>query len=281
VIPDRPSGRLAELVEKARPGWTGPLDLMLLPRPERWFLPFMKSGSRNHGLQVVSGVSSADSTHVILHDADLFLMADSLLDDQYRHCRDRELACLGVSPVWDPWFETKGLRLAATWEMVASIPWLRSFPPYRHIGHDAVMFGERHTFDTTLFAQAATDPSRVDYTDRGADFVHFNYVVTTYRHFQRHGPGFEDRNFRLLLIALFAHLFSQGAPPRGLPSLDELSTDAGRPGATVRYPRDGEAPARRRDFRGRLNRLLDADLVAPKAARDAARALARFDQLYR
>ncbi|HMC40211.1 MAG TPA: hypothetical protein VKI19_11150 [Acidimicrobiales bacterium] len=280
VIPDRPSPTVTQLVEKTKPGWQGELEAVLLPRPERWFLPFMNSGSRNHGLQVVKGISVSSTSHVIFHDADLFLLDDDFLDGQYETCRDRELECLGVSPVWDPWYETKGLRLAATWEMVASVPWLRAFPPYRQIGHDGKLFGEVHTFDTTLYAQSLTPGYRVDWVDRSADFVHFNYVITAYRHFQRLGPGFVDDHFRLLLIALFVDLFSEESPPQGLPTLAELADGIGDAAAPVRYVRDEAHASRWAGFRAQLDRVLGAEYVAAPAAAEAVTALSAFDQFY-
>ena len=280
VIPDRPSAAITELVEKARPAWDGDLDIALLPLPERWFLPYLRSGSRNHGLQVVEGISASSTTHVIFHDADLFLLDGELLDQQYEACRDRQLDCIGVSPVWDAWYESKGLRLAATWEMVASVPWLRSFPPYRQIGHDGELLGEMHTIDTTLYAQALTPAARVDWVDRSPDFVHFNYVITAYRHFQRHGGGFVDDHFRLLLIALFVHLFSDGAPPPGLPTLAELASRIDDPAAPVRYVRDESHASGWREFRAQLNRMLGAEYVPAQAAGEAVGALGVFDAFY-
>lgn len=280
VVSDRPSPAIEAIVDRARAGWSGTLDLAYLPRPERWMLPYMKSGSRNHGMQLVAGVSASTTTHVVLHDADLFLLDPHLLESQYRTCRDRQLHCLGVCPVWDAWFADRGLRLAATWEMVASVPWLRSYPPYRQIGHDSELAGERHTFDTTLYAQALTPASKVDWVDRGQDLVHFNYVITTYRNFQRHGSGFADDHFRLLLIALFIHLFSSQPPPEDLPPLADLATGVGRAGAAVRYPRDPDHASAWADFRGRLDRMLAAPYLDRAAVARATEALAVFDDYY-
>jgi hypothetical protein len=281
VIPDRPSRAVTELVDKARPDWEGDLDVRLLRRPERWFLPHMNSGSRNHGLQVVEGVSCSSTSHVIFHDADLFLLDDEFLDRQYELCRDRRLDCFGVSPPPGSWHETKGLRLAATWEMVASVPWLRRFPPYRQIGHDGELFGKVHTFDTTLYAQTQTPAQQVDRVDRATDFVHFSYVITTYRHFQRFGAGFVDDNFRLLLIALFVHLFSREAPPQGLPTLAQLAGRIGASDVPVRYEQNEASAARWANFRSRLDRLLCAEYVPAPAAAQAMEALSAFDDFYR
>ena len=280
VIPDRPSPAIEELVDKARASWVGDLDLVLLPRPERWFLPYMKSGSRNHGMQVVQGVARSTTTHVVLHDADLFMLEPALLESQFEACRARGLDCLGVSAVWDPWFGEKGLRLAATWELMASVGWLRRFPPYQQIGHDGELFGEQHTFDTTLYPQAVSPREKVDWADRAGDFVHFNYVISTYRHFQRHGPGFADDRFRLLLIALFVHLFSASPPPPGLPTLGELADGLGSDAAPVRYRAGTEIGASWRDFRGRLDRMLSADYIDRGPANRAVELLAAFDRYY-
>lgn len=280
VVPDRPSPHIRRIVDSLRPGWPDPIEVLLLPAPERWFLPHMKSGSRNHGLQVVAGIGATTSTHIVLHDADLFLLADDLLESQYRSCVDRDLACLGVSPAWDPWYAEHGLRLAATWELVASVEWLRRHTPYRQIGHDEELFGERHTFDTTLYAQAVSPPEQVDWVDRSGEFVHFNYAITTYRHYQRHGPGFLDRGFRLLLIALFVELFGSGARPDDLPSLAELSRGIDATTAPVLYPNDEAASIRWRETRADLHRVLTSHLVDRHSATRANEALAPFDAFY-
>ena len=280
VIPDRMTPAMGEIVEQHRLTWSGPLELIPLPRPERWFLHHLRSGSRNHGMQLVAGVQAATSSHVVLHDADLFLLDENLLDDQYRRCRDRALACLGVSPVWDGWYADRGRDLAATWEMIASVAWLRSFSPYEQIGHDGELFGEVHTFDTTLYPQAVTAPELVAHVDREADYVHFNYVISSFRDFQRRGPGYIDNDFRLLLIAVFVELFSKRPKDAGLPSLADMAHGLGVTDKVVCFPSAEDGGEEYRRFRTKLDRALHGPYLSEHGADRAASAIRPFDDFY-
>ena len=248
--------------------------------PERWVLPYLRSGGRNHALQLLAGVSATRSTHYVLHDADLFFLQDDLLERQYLECCERQLDCLGISPVWDPWFQEHGLRLAATWDLVASVAWMRQFSPYVHMGHDGELFGETHTFDTTLYPQSLSAPERIDWVDRTEGFVHFNYVITTYRDFQKSQVEFVDSDFRLLLITLFAHLFSDGHSPADLPPFSELFSNYQSGRGSIRFPVGEAATTKWKDFRGRLDRVLDAPFVSRDAAIEAVKALCAFDEFY-
>ena len=280
VIPDRPTKAIREIVRERQHNWAGPLDLTLLPRPERWLLPYLRSGSRNHGLQLIAGTEATTSSHIILHDADLFLLDPDLLDSQYEACRSRQLACLGVSPVWDVWFAEHGRQLAATWELTAATEWLRSWKPWRHMGHDADLWGERHTFDTTLWPQAQTPPQRIGVSDRSDGFVHFNYVITSFRHFQQRGSSYVDANFRLLLIALFVQLFADNPALTAVPSVAELAGGLAGSGP-AHYPAPADAPrGEYADFRTRFGRALHGISLAPDQAERADRALQPFDEWY-
>jgi hypothetical protein len=282
VLPDSPSAEIDRVVAAARPNWSGPLVTRLLPRPERWFLPRLHSGSRNHALQLVAGVSASRSTHIALHDADLFLLDHDLLDRQYLICKEQDLACIGLSPVWDDWFATKGLHLAATWDMVASVEWLRRWPPWRHMGHDDDFGGESHTFDTTLWAQSRTPPERIVVSDPPPSFVHFNYVISSYRHFQRQGAGYVDDRYRLLFIALLVELFSSRADAIALPDVRDLGVCLLQGSGAVTYPAATDSQnARYSSFRSQLAEALRAPYISDEALKKAAAALGPFDAHYR
>jgi hypothetical protein len=280
VLPDQDTPAVRAIVDRARRHWSGPLRLRPLPLPERWLLPRLKSGSRNHGMQVVAGVEAAKAQYVVLHDADLFMLRRDFLRSQFEHCRDGGLYCTGVNPVWDRWYADRGMVLAATWEMVASTAWLRSYAPWRQIGHDDTLHGERHTFDTTLYAQAVTDRSRIDIVPRDQDFVHFNYVITSYRDYQRRRGTYRDTDFRLLLIRLFVDLFSQVTGPPAVPALDVLAAGLGATSGLVVYPDAGEGQSRYADFRARLGRALQGSFVDDTRRRQALSALRPFDAYY-
>ena len=123
-------------------------------------------------MQLITGTAHSRGSHVVLHDADLFLMEPDILDRQYATCAKRRLACLGVSPVWDPWFAAHDRYPAATWELCARADWLKSFVPALHMAHENELFGERHAFDTTLYPQAITHPDLIgiEPTDRYCTF---------------------------------------------------------------------------------------------------------------
>ena len=223
VIPDQMTPAVQAIVSLHRHA-RGPLELLPLPRPERWFLPPDEEWFAESWRAIPDRCEATTcSSHVILHDADLFLLSASMLDEHYEMCRDRDLACLGVSPVWDEWYELHGRRLAATWELCSRVEWIRSFPPHLHMGHDGALWGEDHTFDTTLHPQALSEPSSIDVNGVAQSIVHFNYVITTYRLFQRHGPGMVDDCFRLLLIRVFIDLFASDLTAYTLPTMSELA----------------------------------------------------------
>ena len=235
VIPDVRTPETDEIVARHRPSWPGPLELISLPRPERWVLPRMRNPGRNHGVQLIAGISACTSSHVVLHDADLFLLDDRAHEQQYAHAASAGLSVLGVSPSWDPWYAQHGLELAATWEMLACVGWLRGHPPHRLIGHDAVRFGELHTFDTTFWAQTHTDPAKIEVRPLGDDLIHFNYVISTYRAYQRTAGPFHDDSFKLLLVRVLIDLFDTTGVQYAVPSLQALAQGLGDPSAPVYY----------------------------------------------
>ena len=207
VIPDVVTPAVREIVEQTRADWPGPLRLQPLPVPERWVLPRLNNPGRNHALQLITGTAHSRASHMVLHDADLFLMEPDILDRQYATCAKRRLACLGVSPVWDPWFAAHDRYPAATWELCARADWLKSFVPALHMAHENELFGERHAFDTTLYPQAMTHPDLIG-IEPSSDIVHFNYVISHYRHFlSKTATPFTDNRFLLLFIRLLVDLF--------------------------------------------------------------------------
>lgn len=280
VIPDVMTPAMEAVVARHRNDWDGPLQLLPLPYPERVLLPRMQNPARNHGVQLIAGVSSTRARYIVLHDADLFLLSPDLLDDRVALAGDEDLDVLGVDPVWDGWYAERGVHLAATWEMIARTDWLRSFPPSMHMGHDGEFDGEEHTFDTCLHPQAVSDPARRRVV-RSEDVVHFNYVISTYRHFQRASGGFVDDQFRLLLIRLFIDIFAQEDFDYGLPSLAELANGLQDPQAPVAYPpADPTTRERYADFRAKLDRILDGPWTPPASRSALAEQLRAFDRHY-
>jgi hypothetical protein len=280
VVPDRMTSAVRRIVDETRPSWSGPLELVLLPRPERWFLPILNNGWRNHGVQLIAATAAAPATHLILHDADLFMFRDDFLDTRYEECRDRALACLGVEPVvWDGWYEEHGRQLAATWELCASVDWLRSFPPAMHLSHDGEAWGETHTFDTTLHPQALTDKERIAVSGAGNDLVHFGFVTATYRLWQRRRTG-EDGGFVHLLLRVLIESFAKNREGYEFPSAAELAAGLWDPEAPIRYPGVEDGRAAYTAFRTELSRALDGPWLGGDQRSRAEQVLAPFDSFY-
>jgi hypothetical protein len=278
VIPDVRTPQIESRVAEAATTWPGELRLLDLPHPERELLPRLRNPGKNHGVQIIAGVSAASSSHVVLHDADLFMLQPNVHESQYVKAKSANLSVLGVSKSWDDWYPKHGLTLAATWEMTARTDWLRMFPPYRHMGHDARMFGEQHTFDTTFWAQCQTPPAQIGIVDRSDDLVHFNYVISTYRNFQRSKGPFPDNRFRLLLIRLMIDLFDHGDGVYAVPELSRLAAGLGKSGERVYYV--SEDAAAYRDFRPQLTKILDGPWSDPDRRAEAVSDLRPFDEFF-
>lgn len=256
VIPDVLTPEVGRVVARHQESWAGELRVLPLPHPERVVLPRMRNPARNYGVQMLTGVANSRADYLVLHDADLFLMSSGLLEERVSLARREGLDVLGADPVWDGWFAERGLSLAATWEMTVRTDWLRSFPPSMHMGHDGELNGEKHTFDVTLRPQAVADPARRRVV-QSDDIVHFNYVISTYRHFQRSRGTFADDRFRLLLIRLFIDMFAQEEFEYGVPELRELARGLDDADAPVTYPiADEQTREMYQDFRAKLGRIL-------------------------
>lgn len=281
VVPDQMTPAMRHLVAEARPNWSGELLLQPLPLPERWVLPWLGNPGRNHAFQLVTGAGHCGATHIVLHDADLFLLRPDQLDRQFEKCRDGGLACLGISPAWDPWFAEHGRQLAATWELCAAVKWLRGFAPASHMAHDNELFGAKHTFDTTFYPQAMTDQALIGVSPSD-DVVHFNYVISNYRRFRRQGSQvWTDVRFRLLLVSLFVELFDKERwASYRLPDLAALGRGLGRDDGPVQFPDVGPGAPEYASFRALLSRALDGPWVAARQLELASSALAPFDRFY-
>jgi hypothetical protein len=224
VIPDKPSAAFERVYESCCRTWREePMRLITLPWFDAMVTRSLNNPSKNHWLQLVAGIAESTSTHVLLHDADLFVDEPDFIESHYQRCVDENLDCIGVSKVWDPWYDAHGYDyLAATWEMIARVDWLRKFPPALHRGHFGVIDGEKHVFDTTLKAQCMTPRHRVGRQEREFGFVHFNYVISTYRAFQNRKGTFCDDDHRILLIRLLIDAFDESDWAYDVPALASL-----------------------------------------------------------
>lgn len=280
VVPDRMTDAIRRIVDAERPTWPGPLELITLPRPERWILPILNNGWRNHGVQLIAGTAATRSTHLILHDADLFMFRPDFLDSRYQACQAGDFACLGVQPViWDKWYAEHERQLAATWELTASVAWLRSWAPAMHISHEDELWNERHSFDTTLHPQCLTEPSRIGISGDDGDLVHFGYVTSTYRLWQAQHVH-SDSGFVLLLTRMFIESFASDRQGYAMPSAEELADGLTNPDAPISFPSASEGSSDYRAFRTDTARILSGPWLSDEQRTRAQAVLAPFDRFY-
>src|SRR5438105_5910705 len=90
------------------------------------------------------------------------------------------------------------------------------------MGHHDTLDGKQHEFDITLWPQCKTSPQRIGLYTEEKEFVHFNYVICTYRWFQQSKGSYEDEYFRLLLIRLLIDAYDCSEEPYELPSLIDM-----------------------------------------------------------
>jgi hypothetical protein len=286
VVPDQASVEFERSFALARAQFdVGPLRLTTPGRKAEIFRRIARDDPpKNYFLQIEAGVRAATSTHLLLHDADLFILDPRFLAEHYRRCAEQRLACLGVSPCWDNWLREHSFgHVVATWELMLDIGWLRSFAPWEHRGQHAWLDGEFHGFDVMLYTQARTSPERCRLHEVGDRFVHFNWVIGMYRQFRRGGVRpFRDRRFVLLLIRLLDDALRSRLPvhasPVDLPTVERLArgiSDHTQPIIYSDIHRDTY-----HEFRGKLDRILSSPLFGDATAEMIDRAIRPFDVAY-
>jgi hypothetical protein len=282
VVPDRPSPQFAKAFESVRAAWPERSIRLVMLRPiDRLITGWINSPHTNHWLQLLNGLEAARTRHVLLHDADLFITDKHFLAKQYAELLRSGGACLGVNPVWDPWYRENQLdHVTATWELMFDAQWARSFKPWMHRGHHGVVAGKRHEFDTMLLPQALTEPSRITRRAEDFGFVHFNYVICTYRWFQeqqrRGKEPYVDEHWRLLLIRLLVDAFESTESEAQIPSLSELQKAITGQSLRVDY-RGAAAGKNYPEFRNKLRQLMEAGVLRSHQLDSLARGIAPFD----
>ena len=239
------------------------------------------NGHLNHFLQIIHGVSAARSEHVLLHDADAFLYDTEFLLRLYERCRTGYHA-YGVHPVWDDWYRDNGYaHVVATWELMMERSWAKSFRPYEHRGRSARIGAVRHVFDTMLLPQCRTPAEKIGRLDAPSGFVHFNYVICTYRSFLRASDGMEDDRFRLLLIRLLNDALAEPGVPDicRVPEYPALCKGLEDRSAMVRYVEPSTA-ANYAEFRERIGELLAERLLPEAGAARMRERLEPFDRRF-
>jgi len=281
VIPDQVPPGFRERFDRLARSWPlGEIRLVPLRPLDQRLANLVRNPGAYHWLQLVNGVEEATASHAFLHDADAFVTAADFYEARFEECVRRDLVCLGVNPAWHRWFAERGLaHITATWELLFDLAWLRKFAPWKHRGHDEVYEGESRIFDTTLWAQVMTPPGRIARVEGEGDYIHFNYAISTYRHFQNRRGPFEDETFRVLLIRLLIDAFDPGDWPYDTPGLDELGRGLADGSARVTYR--GEATAANyAGFRAQLQQLIDSPLLDDAQRAGVARGVLPFDRAF-
>ena len=282
VIPDVPTPAFEAAFEIAKKDWTnGPIRLVKLRPIERFVTRRINSPHTNHWLQMTNGVEAAVSTHALLHDADLFITDKNFLASHYAAIAGKNLACLGINPVWDKWYGENGLgHVTATWELMFSVDWARTFKPWMHRGHNGVVAGKAHEFDTMLLPQSLTEPARISRHQGEWGFVHFNYVICTFRWFQENEklgkPAYRDEHWRILLVRLLVDAYESTENEAVVPTLADLRKAL--KGESQRVDYRGESTAKKYpEFRVKLQQLIDSGILDDRKMRVLREGIAPFD----
>jgi hypothetical protein len=280
VLPDASSSGFEGAFHRYLVSWPARQPIRIVPFGplSRALAQRQRNPGLNHWLQFVHGVTETRSVHALLHDADLFIADGDFLKKRYEAAAQSGAACFGVSPVWDDWYRATGYgHVVATWELFFDVRWARSFEPWQHRGHEDVIDGMRHIFDTTLLPQCRTEASRIVLSPPESEFTHFNYVICTYRLFQRSQGSWEDEHFRLLLVRLLIDAVDDSGWSYEVPALADLARGLSDPSARVTYT-SSATREHYPEFRGKLERLISGNILGEDAAASIQRGIGPFDE---
>ena len=280
VVPDRPVPAFTELAEAwARDCPAGPVRVVNV-RPADVFLVRRVSASHVNWIQMVRGVEAARSTHALWHDCDLFITDRRFLRAHYETCAARGLACLGVAEAWDPWYAQHGLdHIVATWEMMFSVSWMRSFPPLEWWSRTERVAGVTHVLDNTFWPQCQTPADRIDRHRGPLGLVHLGAVMCEYRRFQISRGPFADPHFRLLAIRLLVDACDPTGWPCDVPPLDDLVRSLTDTSSRVAYWRP-DAGEHYRWSRRKLGLIMDSGLLRGEQVRVLREGVRPFDRAF-
>jgi hypothetical protein len=218
---------------------------------------------------IIEGINRAKCEYIFLHDADAFCLESGGLERQYRACRDRGMATLGVAARWDPFFREIGYKIPGTYELMFSAQWARRHRPLDLRGGRKQTTHGLRLFDVMLYPQFQEYPSgKIGVLDPPLRLVHFAGAIITYRMFcGRVSPSVTDDGFRLLFLALMEDVVPSPSGDRLLPSINELAQGLDDTSARVNYcsPRaTREYPV----FRAMIEDLCNSQIfLGPRAKR--------------
>ena len=252
LIPDIPSKKFLRYYLSIEKNLN--IKIVEMKFPGRLIGKISKSPNMYHFLQLISGIEAMRSTHVIFHDADMFLKPGNFLLERFELLENRKLSVLGVNPRTRRYTE-ECKHLVATWEMVATIDWLHRFKPYQLRGQRVNLDGKKLAFDTTHLAQYLSTPDEIKYETVATPFVHFNYLISTYRHYQNSPKPFEDPWFKIFLIRLLIDSTNETDWPYEIPSYNDFLKALNGKSKYIKFPSD-QKNVRYDIFRKDLEKLL-------------------------
>ncbi len=278
VIPDQPSPAYREVYGKIRAELPTPafdVRLVEMGAMDRLLGKISGGGNTFHFLQLINGIEHSRGQHVLFHDSDLFLPPGDTLAKRFEEYLARGVSVFGVNPRRSVYNE-HCQHFVATWEMLTSRAWLTRFKPYLMRGQTATVKGKTYEFDTTLLPQCMSAPEEVQHNVLNNAMVHFNYIITTYRNFNKSPKPFHDSAFKMLFIRLLVDALDHSGWHYDLPTLQ--SCVAGLAGAdpSISYA-DSEAAAAYPEFRGKFQELLELGLLDRAAVSTLAESIAPFD----
>lgn len=281
VIPDIPSVEFRAVFEKLAEGISSPkLRLIEMSGTDMTVGKIYKTPNVYYFLQFLNGIRNARSTHVLLHDADLFLFSRDFLRRHYEECLKRRVCVLGVDHRSITRLE-ECRHVVATWEMIASVEWAMRFKPHEHRGHRRLFRGRYINFDSTLLPQFLTDPAEIGINEEfgEADYVHFNFVISVYRLFRKSHGRFEDEHFKLLLIRSLIDAVGDAGWKYSVPSMTELVNALDGKDERVSYV---ESRTRKgyEIFRRNLERLMQSGVLGAKVGSILRERIRPFDERF-
>ena len=281
IVPDRETPGLRDRIADFAAAWPhGPVRTVGFPPLERFL---SKTQTNPHALcwmQFYRATRETRSTHALWHDADLFVFDPPFFDAHYRECIARQLDGIGLAPAWDRWYAEMGRsHVTSTWEMMYRMDWIREYAPWMHRGHLGEFQGSKHIFDITLLPQALSPPEKIGQASAVPDFVHFNYVICTYRNFQNATGSFEDDYFRILLLRLLINAYGSRSWKYDIPELADLKQGIQDRSRRVTYLAT-ETATHYDEFRTKLNRLLHSPVLTAAQATRIAEEVGSFDHAF-
>jgi hypothetical protein len=283
VLPDVASAAFTQAYEGYKKSWPDE-RIRVVPLTALESIPVKKfqNPHLNCWLQFITGIRNTRSAYAMWHDADLFINDGSFHRRHYEQIAARQLACLGVNRAWDKRFAELGYhQLVATWELAFDVAWARGFKPWQHRGHDALLGGKPVTYDIAFCPMAQTPPEKTAVHD-GAEscFVHFNYVIGSYRKFQRawkSGATYEDQHFRMLLVRLLIDAYDDSGWQYEVPAVAGLAEGLAGAAARVAYP--PQVRGQWAEFRRKFQGLLDSPIVDAAKKAKLADGIGVFDRV--